>query len=56
MAEKINTNQGLERMVQGCRQVFQQNENINHYDAADYQAAERKFVKYCLLMTTGQTA
>ena len=56
MAEKLVSNQGLKRMVRRCRTIFQQPENTNHYDTADYQAAERKFVKFCMLTATGHAS
>lgn len=53
MEEQTNRNLGLKRMIKQCRSSFQQRENLNYYDADDYQSAERKFVKYCLLVETG---
>lgn len=49
MEEKTNSNRGLKRLVRRCRNAFQRPENTDYYDAEDYQHAERKFVKHCLL-------
>jgi hypothetical protein len=42
-------NYGIQLLVQKCRSQFQRPENMNFYDADDYKAAERKYVKFCLL-------
>ena len=39
---------GLERLVERCRAEFRRPENIDHYSKKDYQAAEKKFVRFCL--------
>lgn len=49
MGNKLRTNQGLEQMVKQCRNAFRRPENTKYYNDKDYQAAERRFVKYCLL-------
>jgi len=56
MIDRPVTNQGLKQLVKQCHLVFQRVENTQYYSADDYQAAERKFVKYCLLNEAGQKA
>ena len=39
---------GLKLLVNECRKQFRIPENENHYSEADYQSAEKQFVKLCL--------
>ncbi len=43
------TPQGIELLLEKCRNEFRRPENTDYYAADDYKAAERKFVKFCLL-------
>lgn len=51
MENQAHSDQGLKRMVKKCRSEFEREENTEYYE--DYRAAERKFVKFCLLNKTG---
>jgi len=42
-------NSGIEKLTEQYRAIFRIPENINHYSEKDYQAAERKFLKFALL-------
>lgn len=39
---------GLQRLVAYYQNLFERDENLNHYSPNDYQNAKRKFVKYLL--------
>ena len=52
MGNYSNTNKGIKLLIQKCRKEFRQTENIEFYADEDYKAAERKFVKFCLLNET----
>lgn len=39
---------GLRNLVIYYQNLFEKEENINHYSSDDYQKAKRKFVKYFL--------
>jgi hypothetical protein len=39
---------GLQNLVAHYQDLFDRDENINHYSPEDYQNAKRKFVKYLL--------
>jgi hypothetical protein len=41
--------QGIQLLVQKCRNEFRRSENMNFYADKDYKEAERKYVKFCLL-------
>lgn len=43
---------GLQNLVMHYQDLFETDENLNHYSPADYQDAKRKFVKYCLKSRT----
>jgi hypothetical protein len=43
-----STTQGIELLLEKCRNEFRRPENTDHYAADDYKEAERKFVKFCL--------
>ena len=44
--------EGIKLLIQRCREEFRRTENKNFYADEDYKAAERKFVKFCLLNET----
>lgn len=39
---------GIELLLEKYAAIFRTPENLNHYSEEDYQAAERKFLKYAL--------
>ena len=49
MQTKVNANNGLKRLVRRCRAEFQRSENTDFYAEEDFQAAQHKFIKFCLL-------
>jgi hypothetical protein len=51
MENRSQGDQGIRLMVKKCRSEFERSENKDYYE--DYRAAERKFVKFCLLNKTG---
>jgi hypothetical protein len=48
MDDHAHRDEGLKLVVKKCRNEFRRTENLEYYDDGDYQAAERKFVKFCL--------
>ena len=52
MGNYPNTNKGIKLLVQKCRKEFRRTENTKFYADEDFKAAERKFVKLCLLNET----
>lgn len=42
-------NYGLRKLVEKGRELFRIRENTEHYSDEDYQAAEKKYVKLCIL-------
>jgi hypothetical protein len=46
---KSNKNSGLRKLIEKGRALFHTRENIEHYSGKDYQKAEKKFVKFCVL-------
>jgi hypothetical protein len=40
--------QGIELLLEKCRNEFRRPENTDYYEEEDYKEAERKFVKYRL--------
>ena len=49
MSNGNSTTQGIELLVEKCRDEFRRPENKDYYAKDDYKEAERKFVKFCLL-------
>jgi hypothetical protein len=43
------TPQGIDLLLEKCRNEFRRPENTDYYAEQDYKEAERKFVKFCLL-------
>jgi hypothetical protein len=41
--------QGIELLVEKCRDEFRRPENTDYCAVDDFKEAERKFVKFCLL-------
>ena len=48
MSNGHSATQGIELLLEKCRNEFRRPENTDYYAADDYKEAERKFVKYCL--------
>lgn len=49
MKRRIDSQDGLQRLIDRHRKVFRTPENINYYSTEDFLAAERKFLKFALL-------
>ncbi len=49
MENNTNRDEGIKLLVQKCRNEFRRTENLDFYADEDYKAAERKFVKLCLI-------
>jgi hypothetical protein len=47
------TSSGMDRLVEKYRRQFRIPENLNHYSEADYQQAEREYLRYCLGRSSG---
>ena len=43
------TNEGIRRLVEKGRKSFRITENLDFYSEKDYKAAEKKFIKYCII-------
>lgn len=43
---------GTKRIVERCREVFRQKENLEYYADEDLKNAERKYIKFCLMGKT----
>jgi len=43
------TNEGIRRLVARGREAFRIHENLNFYSEKDYKAAEKKFIKLCVI-------
>ena len=41
-------NIGIKRLIKKYKESFRIPENVNHYTKKDYQAAEKKYVKFAL--------
>ena len=52
MEKYSNPNKGIKLLIQKCRKEFRRTENTQFYEDEDFKAAERKFVKFCLLNET----
>jgi hypothetical protein len=46
---------GIELLVEQYKKRFRIPENLNHYSGDAFQAAEKKFVKYCITNGCKQT-
>lgn len=40
---------GIKLLVERGREAFRIAENINFYSERDYKAAEKKFIKFCII-------
>jgi hypothetical protein len=49
MSNSDSSAQGIELLLEKCRDEFLRPENTDYYAEHDYKEAERKFVKFCLL-------
>jgi len=52
MDDYLNSEEGIKLLIRKYRKEFRRKENTDFYADEDYKAAERKFVKYCLLNKT----
>ena len=52
MANHEDRTAGAKKIVEKCREIFRQKENLDHYAEEDLKSAERKFIRYCLLGRT----
>lgn len=43
------TSSGIDRLVEKYRRQFRIPENLNHYTEADFQQAEREYLRFCLM-------
>ena len=48
MSNGKSSTQGIELLLEKCRNEFRRPENTDFYEEDDYKEAERKFVKFCL--------
>lgn len=48
MRKGSQSKSGIELLLEKYAAIFRTPENLNHYSQEDYQAAERKFLKYAL--------
>ena len=48
MRRGFQSKSGIELLLEKYLAIFRTPENLNHYSKEDYQAAERKFLKYAL--------
>ena len=49
MRNSKGTTRGLQLLLDKCRNEFRLPENTDYYTEHDYNEAERKFIKFCLL-------
>ena len=49
MEESAHGNAGIKQMVNMYRKMFRVRENLEFYSEEDFNAAERKFLKFALL-------
>lgn len=49
MDDHSKNKEGFKLLLKKCRNEFRRKENLNYYTDEDYQSAERKFVKFCLI-------
>jgi hypothetical protein len=40
---------GIKLLIEHYKRIYRIPENLNHYSEEDYQEAEKKFVKYCIV-------
>ncbi len=53
MENNVDSDKGLRLLIQKCRDEFRRAENTDFYAKGDYQAAERRLVKFCLFTKIG---
>jgi hypothetical protein len=49
MENSKKENNGIKLLIRRYREQFRIPENLNHYSREDFQAAEQKYVKMCVL-------
>jgi hypothetical protein len=47
--EQNNMVIGIKLLIEHYKRIYRIPENLNHYSEEDYQEAEKKFVKYCIV-------
>jgi hypothetical protein len=45
----MRRNEGIRRLVEKGRTAFRISENVNFYSEKDYKAAEKKYIKLCVI-------
>ena len=45
----VKRNEGIRRLVEKGWEAFNISENINYYSEEDFRAAQKKFIKLCVL-------
>ncbi|MGD9369251.1 MAG: hypothetical protein PVH87_26320, partial [Desulfobacteraceae bacterium] len=45
----VKKNEGIRLLIERGRQAFRIDENVNFYSEKDYKAAEKKFIKHCVI-------
>ena len=50
MKKKSKENSGVQLLLKKYRKTFQIPENLNYYSKTDYKIAEKKFIKYALIV------
>lgn len=48
MKKFVQSEMGIEQLVEKCRIDFRRPENTDFYTEVDYREAERKYIKLCL--------
>lgn len=49
MEKESHRNEGLVRMIERGKEMFNTTENVDFYSEKDYRQAEKKFIKYCVI-------
>jgi hypothetical protein len=42
-------NEGLQKIIKNGKEAFRISENLEYYSEEDYKAAEKKFLKMCII-------
>ena len=48
MEKQTRQDSGLLLLIKRYKEIFRISENLDHYSESDYQAAEKKYLKYAL--------
>jgi len=52
MKQRAKASQGIQRLIEKCREAFRIPENTDHYAEEDFRTAERKFIKNACMKGT----